>query len=498
MKSINTLIKFGRSESKLSLFELIRQDKNGNFKGNILIQRLKNNEPLYTSLTHKINILNNEEIINNIIDRKGKYSPYLASNFFKKENKYVPVFKTEKGILKLNDIYRTRTFGSSKGTSMGTVGAKLNECVQSLFFSYRQFKGENLTKFDYNNIIQYDNNRTFINDKILQNLRIPVILNEYIIYDFSNWFDTYIEISNVIFNKLDSSKNYIIYHSFYNDGLTKSIRDTFQKLIKNENIDFKISLPKWNPSNIYLVDSDLDNYITEQISNCLSLKEMNKIMDEHFNKKELISINLKKMNCDDIELFITKDESPKFKYTYSMISEEPFESMTVYINAESDFILTDEKEKLEVRIFSGLRESNVFLEIKDKNGKFGKINIKYLNYILKKLDLDTLPEYTDLQFYDYEQLINKIDKMYYKLNDKVEFTKINNNGKSITSHRSKLISKYQSLLLISILENNKNIMIQGTESISDFIINKLFYYGYSIKNDFFDSCKYYRVKKLKH
>ena len=66
MKSVQPFGKFGKSESKLSLFELIRQDKDGVFKGNILIQRLKNGEPLYTSLTHKVDILNPQEIIDNI------------------------------------------------------------------------------------------------------------------------------------------------------------------------------------------------------------------------------------------------------------------------------------------------------------------------------------------------------------------------------------------------------------------------------------------------
>lgn len=499
MKSVQPFSKFGKSESKLSLFELIRQDKDGVFKGNILIQRLKNGEPLYTSLTHKVDILNPQEIIDNIVDSRGRYSPYLASKFFKKGSRYVPVFQTKNGYIRLNDIYRTRTFGSGSGTSMGTVGSRLNECVQALFMSLRQFKGEQLTKDDYDNIIEYENDKTIVNEKLLSDLRIPVLLNEYIMFDFSNWFHTYTEIANEVFDKLDNSRKYTIYHAFYNDGLVKSIRNTFTKLVKDEGANFKISLSRWNPSDIYIVDSNLDESITNEILNCSSLDEMNLIMDNHFDNKELISVNFKKINDDDtVELIVTKDETPKFKYTHSTVSEDPFESMTVYINAESDFSLTDDKEKLEVRIFSGLRESNVFLEIKGKTGKFGKINIKYLNYILKNLDLDTLPEYTDLQSYDYEQLINKIDKMYYKLSDKIEFTKSTNSGKTITSHRSKLISKYQSLLLVSILENNKNIRKQRRQTVSDYILTKLFYYGYSIKNDFFDSCKYYRVKTLKN
>lgn len=499
MKLVKPFGNFGRSESKLSLFELIKQDKDGVFKGNVLIQRLKNNEPLYTSLTRKVEILNPQEVIDNIIDSRGKYSPYKASKFFKRGNRYVPVFQTKDGYIRLNDIYRTRTFGSSGGSSMGTVGTRLNECIQSLFISLRQFKGENLTENDYDNIIQYEDDKTVVNEQLLPNLRIPVLLNEYIMFDFSNWFHTYTQIANELFTNLDSSKTYTIYHAFYNGGLVKTIRDKFQQLVKEESITFKVTMSRWNPSDIYLVDSSMDESITKEILNCSSLDEMNMIMDTHFDSKELISVNIKKVNeTDTAELIVTKDESPKFKYTYSTVSEDPFESMTVYVNAVSDFSLTDEKEKLEVRIFSGVRESNVFLEIKGKSGKFGKINIKYLNHILKGLDLETLPEYTDLQSYDYEELINKIDKMYHKLEGKVEYTKPIGGGKTITSHRSKLISKYQSLLLVMLLEENKEVRKYRRQTVSDYILTKMFYYGYSLKNDFFETCKYYRVKTSKN
>ena len=172
---------FGFSESKLSLFELIKPDHDQLFRGNVLINRLRSGDPLYTSLTRKIKVLNPQEIIDNIVDSRGKYSPYNASKFFKKNIRYVPVIETEQGMLRLNDIYRTRTFGSNGGSSMGLVATRLNESIQALFLSLRQYKGENLTDTDYDSLINYDGSNTSVNENLLQHLRIPVLLNEYIL-----------------------------------------------------------------------------------------------------------------------------------------------------------------------------------------------------------------------------------------------------------------------------------------------------------------------------
>lgn len=486
---------FGTNQSKLSLFDLIRQDNDSIFNGNILINRLKNNEPLYTSLTRKVEILNPLEVINNIVDSKGRYSPYKASKFFKKNNRYIPVFQTKDNCLKLNNIYRTRTFGSNGGSSMGTVGSRLNESIQALFFSLRQYKGERLTEKDYDNIFQYENNTTKINENLISNLRIPVLLNEYIMYDFSNWFYTHTQIANELFDNLDNSKNYIIYHSFYGDGLSSTIHRKYQELIKLEGITFKVSINRWNPSDLYLVSSTNEEKITSDISKCNTLNELNIIMDQYFDSKDLIGISSKKIPKNSkISLVISNDELPSFKYVNSTMSEDPFESMTIYVNTISDFGLNStQKEKLEVRIFSGIKESNIFMEIKGKTGKYGKINTKYLNYILGKMDLEKLPHFTELQSFTHEELITKIDKMYQELENNTEYTS-SYKSSSIIEHRSKLISKYQSLLFISMLENNKNIDNGNGQSISDTILNKIFYYGYSLNNDFFNTCKCYRVK----
>ena len=300
MKRVKNFGKFGQSESKLSLFDLIKPDQELVFKGNVLIQRLRSGDPLYTSLTRKVEILNPQEVIDNIVDSRGKYSPYNASKFFKKNNRYVPVFQTEHGMLRLNDIYRTRTFGSSAGTSMGTVGTRLNESIQALFLSLRQFKGERLIETDYDSIVEYKDDKTFVNEKLLDNLRIPVLLNEYIMFDFSNWFHTYKEIANELFSKLDNSKTYIIYQSFFGDGLVKMLHTKFQELVKLEGIGFRVTMNRWNPSDIYMVSKEDENEIITNIKNCNSLDQLNTIMDGYFDSKELISINVKKVHHDEI------------------------------------------------------------------------------------------------------------------------------------------------------------------------------------------------------
>ena len=99
-----------------------------------------------------------------------------------------------------------------------------------------------------------------------------------------------------------------------------------------------------------------------------------------------------------------------------------------------------------------------------------------------------------------DEIVDKINKIYDSMIDNLNYTTIKTDTYDINGKRSKLISKYQSLKLVEILENNKNIThdtLLGT-SVSDFIIKEIFYYGYSMGNDLFGNTKYFRIRTIRN
>jgi len=307
---------------------------------------------------------------------------------------------------------------------------------------------------------------------------------------------------------ININKQYVFHHAFSGEGVADAIYRAFKRCINSINIDNKIniSMPRWNPSDIWAVEVDMEQDIISVLNSCKDMIELNTVMDSLFDKQFLVGISLKKIPTNrEIQLIINKTLHTNFTYGYSSTSKGEFDTLTVQIHSKSYSWLGHKRdETIDSRIFSGTQEGNIFLEIKGSVSKYGKSSLNYINFVLNRVKIETIPTYKNITLSN-EELRKEIERLYKSIPnlDKVNSSTLKYNIKDI---RSKLISKYQSLLLIDKLEKykikpyNKSLfgrlkfLFNKKSSVTNYIIKEIFYYAYSMGGELFDNCKFYRIK----
>jgi len=502
---------------------------NKNNRWDILFNKLKNDEYFNVDFTDEngekikdnVKILNRDYILYEISKNgnKSELDVERAEYFFEEGNGYYDIFEIisngKKYYIRLNDIVKNKEFGSSGGSSSGTIDTLLKESMFIFFFALKKYLNIEL-KIDIayiQNILFkkgiYTNGfKDIIKEKVIKNILLPIQINEEIINNEldSDWLDSYVNISDDFYEFLENNEKYLFVHNTYkNNSIPHKIYSIFYKKIKDYKLNFRINVNKWNPSDIYIINYKYIDDINMELYNIISSKDINKLehlntlMTEWFNTKKLMGISVKKTkkptqtkNIKN-EINIKEEDFVIFKYDKSTSSIDPFGIMSMYIHAhriKKNKVI--QNEILLSKNSTGNVLSNNSLEIMGLSSKYGRISFSYINYILSNSGLDTIPHYNTININN-KELIDKISELYkdLKIKNKIEESKNN-----ISDNRSKLISKYQSLLLVKILEDNKNINYKYKNKIiskTDFIITQLFNFGYSRNNIIFDTPPYYFV-----
>lgn len=484
------------------------------------IKKLKKNKPFPVKFNDEFSevvIDNPRKIINNIVDRKtGKVDKQKAYDFF--TEKGVKGSRYNKEVIKLtngqriglNDLMRTWEFGSSAGTSTGTKQTRINETIQAICLSIRYRKKEDITIEDIEYFVDnYNGPDIKYVDKVLKNVGLNVQITEEDLRNNKDWYYTHMTLSNEIYSFLNDDIRYFFYQAFFDieNYLPKVIRNKFYEIMRNMQIDFKIDFAKWNPADIFIVNEEKEKQILERLLLCKDMEELNMVMDEYFNEGSLIGVSLKKLDPNrKMHFVINKQEESNFKYIKSTASISPMASMSVNIHAEvNSTIPTTKDQTMTARIYTGDEESNVVLEIKGSSSKYGKASMSYLNKVLSDVELGPIPSYNsdEIEEMSNDDLKSAIEQYYSIL--KIGSNSTKGNRSNIEEKRSKLISKYQSLILVNILETNKNKPINSgvvgrflfalnkKRNKTDYIVKHLFYYAYAMGNEIFENCKYYRI-----
>jgi len=501
------------TKKKLSIPVLNKDEQ----RWDMFLNKLKNNLPFVLQNNKKVNINNSKEIIKNIIDINGKLDKEKITQYLKPQNRYVPIFKTDNGNYKMNQFHKTPDFGGGSGTSLGTVNARIYETIQSLFFSLRQYLGRDIKYSDLpllykENILDYSNltEHEKIRLSIYNHINSTVEINKKDLKYFENkgWVYTYIKTANKLYDTLNENKNYTFYHAYYGKGISDALYKAFNRSIKNINIEnnITISMSRWNPSDIWIVETDLIQHIISELDKVNDMTHLNVIVDSMFENNILVGISLKKIPFNkEIQLIISKTLHTEFIYDYSTTSSGEFDTLTVRIHSKSYSWLGDKrKETLDTRIYTGKGESNIFAEIKGSVSKYGKSSLTYINSILNRLDITPIPVHQNINLTN-DELKIEIIKLYNTIPrlQKVNSVTLRFN---IEDTRSKLISKYQSLLFVNKLEQFKNkphkrglfnwlkFLFNKKSSITNYIIKEIFYYAYSMGGELFNSSKFYRIK----
>lgn len=502
------------TERKLNI-ELLSKDDNWWKK---FVTNISSNIPFFINDFDEVIIKNSSDIMNNIIDLKtNKVDKQKAYNFFTKGGKKGDVYNHNIELsngdkIGLNDLERTWEFGSSPGTSIGTKQTRVNESIQAIYLAIRQKKKSNISEDDILKFIEdykKDNSDALsIYKKIGTDAKITIDDLD----TKRGWMETHIKISNMLFDYLEDEYKYSFYQSFYNDpnAISNVIRYKFYKLIKRET-ELDIDIAKWNPSDIFCVSIYREHNMIKKIMECSNIEELNNLMDYFFVKKYLVGISLKKVDIlKKVRFIINKDEKSKFKYLYSTTSLIPTASMSVNIYVESESTIpTSKKQVMTARIYTGDKESDMVLEIKGSSSKYGKAGMSYLNNVLMSANLSQIPSHNSdyIKSLTNEDIITKIEDYYNKL--KIGKTITKTDRYDISDTRSKLIGKLQSLILVDILESNKNIrytkggfiefiMSYFNKKVSktDYVVKQLFYYAYAMGNEIFENCKYFRISNF--
>lgn len=499
------------NESNLDLKELDKTSKSGSTRGDVLVSKIIDNDDLTFNKGGKskkvTSVVNGDEIIPEITDDRGKYDSNKAKEFFKSGNRYTKVIRDEDDeMYQLNDIEKTPEFGSSGGASLGTTDTRNVECIQCLYLALRQTKGEeSIDEDDIDSLFDDDGN---ISSEILSSVKVPIEVNRDIISAYSKtWLKSLINTANAIFevrpifskeispikdNILSRSRSYIFYQIGYKDGLTKAITNKYRSFPETTGIP----ISKWTPSDVWAVHKTQHMIVISRINECKSLEELNRLIDTLFDSKILRGISLKKLKTiqktSDVTLILNKvTPVPNYKFDSVITSTNPLGSLGVKILANREVNLDLESphfingiEVMDVRSFSGPdNPSDVSGEVMGDSARHGKVGLLRINKIIGQINsnIDLIPTRKELNYFTDTELTNEITKLNVKI---TQLGKAIGTKDSVVG-RARLVSKYQSLKLSELLYSNPDD--------ADEIIESIFYYAMSIKNDQFICPKYVRI-----
>ena len=503
------------TKQRLSIPELNKEER----RWDMFLYKLKNNSPFALAKQGYVNITNSNVIIKSITDDEGKLEMDKAIHFLKPDNRYAPVIETDKGNFKLNQFHKTEEFGGGSGTSLGTINARTYETIQALFFSLRQYLGRDIQPGDLyllytetSETSELDPNYQDAKAEIYKHVksRRPISRDDLKFFEDKGWIYTYIKTANKFYNSLNENKHYTFHHAYSGDGVADATYEAFARSIRNINRDneVRISMSRWNPSDIWAVETNMENEIIEVLNETKDMTKLNTVMDSLFDDNYLVGISLKKIPYDrDIELIVSKTLHTNFIYDFASTSDNPFDNLTVHINSKSfSWLGQKRKETLDARIYSGKDKANMFLEVRGSASKYGKASMNFVNLILDRVKIAPIPSYQDLEDMTNDELKTGIIQFYKSIPHLKKNTTAFIPRNNIKDIRSKLMSKYQALYLVSKLEKNKKrpyktgllnrikFLFNKKLNVTNYVIKEIFYYAYSMGGELFDNTKFYRIR----
>lgn len=534
---------FKFNEAKLDI-EALQADAPGGkgTRGDVLVDKLKkqagnSTDPssiikfdTFATKTVSDPVDNADEILDNITDGEDKTFDFeRAKNYFAKIMKsprYYPRFKVKQNIFKLNDIEKTKDFGSSGGSSLGTDATITVESIQCLYLALRQKLGRSIEVVDLD--LLFDNAGE-IEPELAKYIRVPKHLDREKVETFHNvWYQTLISTANSLYenrplytekssrvlknveekeNKfyyqiLDSNKKYIFYQINFKTELIQYLRAKYKSFENCKNI----AIEKWNPSDIWAVEVSSVSSTNAQILNCPDIYKLSKLVDRKFKNRSLVGISLKKVQDLATPTLLINKVTPRPTYQFLKVrtSKDPFSSLGIKILLRQNSSLASECRDImiDLRTFGGSRIQDVSGEILGTSARHGKIALYWINYILAKfenemdINVDPVESFSQLTKVSDEFLYQEIVDLHNYVTeegDKISDSEPEEN----LPKRVRLISKYQALKVGAILYDidfiDKEFQNYYDEKFSDRLCQEMMYYALAIKNDVFEAPMYVRV-----
>jgi hypothetical protein len=529
-------------ETVLSI-PLLKTKTKGKERGNILVNKLKDEDPKLTlNNGDKVDIdPENAKDLSKEISTGGVYDSDKGVKTFLTRNRYDDVIKDEEGNkYKLNQFKKDTEFGSS-GAGVNT---RNYENLQCIYLAHKLVRPDvPLTDVNIVKLLDdYKDSGTKIAERI--HLHLPNIekVDDFLLdaLESPDWRATLEEVTHDLYeyksrNVSLFSKNFIgkyhVYHISCKEETSpfNIIRNKFNSLLKGRQL--KIEFSKYCPADVIVSLDDVNiAALLDNVEGMDDIKEDGKIiklgltgvLNDLFSKRLLIPISLKKVG-----------KTVNSVKTYSIIVNNELDRPLPEFEIEKFFIYNDVDRGIasKIKVNSSWRDAknneidgedrmftidsantsnklNVDGEVQGKFSRHGKISFTYMKYFIESLGQDVkLPElntYKELSELSEKVLISKIESIFTKINDLYEMnskilsiiypkkpgTEIST-GRPIgdENRKNKLISKLQSLQIVL------SIMLVRIESIDNGneLMNKIMRYALSIKADIYETPRYVRV-----
>ena len=243
-----------------------------------------------------------------------------------------------------------------------------------------------------------------------------------------------------------------------------------------------------------------------------SITDLNKYIDVNFEYKRLLGLSLKKVKeLEDIKIIVNKiTKAPKYKYKTVRISSDPLSTigLKIIVDRKRSQDFSSGEESMTIRSKAGpFVIENISGEVDGSASRHGQMSLTKINQILQKHGIDpvimartsgragekfykeSLESWSDKDLKDQIILLNNI--LINKYGQEIISRSVN---KKIEVNRARLVSKYQSLFLAWTLMKNSNKPsgIHGL-SLSDLVIEEMFYYSLAINTGLYRTPKFIRV-----
>jgi hypothetical protein len=299
-------------------------------------------------------------------------------------------YDSEGNTYSLSSFKKTQEFGSSRGKGGGSENTRVQESSQCVV---------NAIAF---NIIKSSISPTDINEENLTKgfsfCSIDASLDEVKQFILGNktWIDTFILTANALYNSYSGPN----FNHHRKSEFIDLIYKNFKFLSKQEGLTLKPD--KWNPSDIWLVDSSL-----KSIDNPSSLAELNTILLKLYSEDKLIGVSLKKLGKSAKITINNIEDSIKKEYKYEGYECKPTNGNSRIIYGGGNIVF---------RTFN--YATNFAGEILGKTAAHGKIGHSNINYILKLNGMPVLPSSLEVKTLLKEKNSKFIDE-YYEIYSKI-------------------------------------------------------------------------------
>lgn len=435
----------------------------------------------------QITVANVDEITSEITDG-GVFDKDLSREYFN-YNKHA-IQDTNGKFYSISQIEKTSDFGGY-GASAKRAKSVSSETIQCIVLAYKQYHRHNeLEDSDYEKIfphIEYYMNSVDPGKKDGKRLEVTKEL----MMEYESWISTFIRTANSLYESkhillshhneriLLEEIDYKFCHSRSENVVVNSIINAFKRAIKKMDLSWIVEISKWNPADIWAISKEHESEINKKLIECNSMTKLNNIIDDYFDKGQLVGISLKKIaENNKIKLVVNKTTRPPV-YRFLKIDLQEIATSTACLKIVANRISKRGKalgkEAMTIRSF-GTDDQNIRGEVVGSSATHGKVSLEKINEILQRNGVETVPTIDQVEKWWPENSvlsdqINRINAIILSSEYKSD---IRAYTKKTPITRKRLVAKYQALRLAWIF-------ITKEREIMDTVLEEMFHYAFSIK-----------------